>query len=255
MKSLACAALALLLVSALTLSAVAGDEEKEPSPEKTAVEVKAAKKEKPVEASMVMIETNHGNIKIELFTDKAPISVANFLAYVNDGFYNKTCFHRVVKDFVLQAGGFSAKLERKATKAPIKNEATNGLSNKRGTLSVARQTGKDTGTSHFFINLKDNNYLDHKGMDDRSYGYAVFAKVADDASMKVVDKIAKVPVATKSGMQNVPVDAVMISKAYVVGAAEEAEKKAQTEAKEATKEIKKEAKKVQPDTKEETKDD
>jgi cyclophilin family peptidyl-prolyl cis-trans isomerase len=191
-------------------------------------EVKTEKKE--VENPMVMIETNHGNIMLELFQKEAPISVDNFLSYVEDGFYDGTIFHRVVSGFVLQAGGMNDELKQKQQKAPIKNEATNGLKNLRGTLSMARTSDINSGTSHFFINLKDNSFLDHTGMNPQQYGYAVFGKVADEASMKVVDKIAEVPVTDKGQFKNVPAKPVVIEKAVVVGGEKEAEAKEMKEA-------------------------
>jgi cyclophilin family peptidyl-prolyl cis-trans isomerase len=164
---------------------------------------------------IVVLETNYGNIKIELFRDKAPISAENFLAYVTDGFYDGTIFHRVVKGFVIQAGGWMENLKPKQAKAPIKNEATNGLSNLRGTLSVARTSDINSGTTHFFINLVDNKRLDHTGETAAQYGYAVFGKVIE--GMDVVDKIAQVEVTAKGGSRDVPVKPVVITKARIVG--------------------------------------
>jgi cyclophilin family peptidyl-prolyl cis-trans isomerase len=196
---------------------------------------------------MVVLETNHGNINLELFAEDAPLSVKNFLMYVNDGFYDGTTFHRVVKGFVLQAGGINEDMDQKKQKAPIENEADNGLKNLRGTLSMARTSDVNSGTSHFFINLVDNKPLDHRGMAPAEYGYAVFGKVADDASMKVVDEIAKVKVTTKGMFQNVPSKPVVIEKAYVVGE-KKMEKKAEKEsAKEVKKEVKKEQKQMKED--------
>lgn len=170
---------------------------------------------KPGGNPMVILETNYGNVKVELFKDKAPISVENFLSYVRDGFYDGTIFHRVVPNFVIQAGGFTQDMKEKPAKAPIKNEATNGLGNLRGTLSVARTNEINSGTTHFFINLKDNKQLDHTGDAAAQYGYAVFGKVAE--GMDVVDKIAAVQVANKGMYQNVPVKPVTITKAKIVG--------------------------------------
>jgi peptidyl-prolyl cis-trans isomerase B (cyclophilin B) len=179
--------------------------------------------------------------------------VDNFLTYVRDGFYDETIFHRVVKGFVLQAGGMAemdGKMKQKQQRDAVKNEATNGLSNKRGTLSMARTSAINSGTSHFFINLVDNTRLDHHGMAAAQYGYAVFGKVAE--GMDVVDKIAQVAVTTKGQFQNVPAKPVMIEKAYVVGDVKEAAKEIKKEAKkteqtEEAKEIKKEAKKMKED--------
>jgi cyclophilin family peptidyl-prolyl cis-trans isomerase len=165
---------------------------------------------------MVVFETNYGNIKIELFKDKAPISTENFLSYVRDGFYDATIFHRVAKGFVIQAGGFTQDMKEKPAKAAIKNEAANGLSNLRGTLSVARTNDINSGTTHFFVNLVDNKRLDHTGESAAQYGYAVFGKVAE--GMDVVDKIAAVEVGNKGMHQNVPVKPAIITKARILGA-------------------------------------
>jgi cyclophilin family peptidyl-prolyl cis-trans isomerase len=165
---------------------------------------------------VVVLETNYGAIRIELFKDKAPVSAENFLSYVKSGFYDGTIFHRVVKGFVIQAGGWKDDLTPKPPKAPIKNEATNGLSNLRGTLSVARTGEINSGTTHFFINLVDNKRLDHTGEAPAQYGYAVFGKVV--SGMDVVDKIALVEVTSKGGNQNVPVKPVVITKATIAGA-------------------------------------
>ena len=212
-------------------------------------EVKAPEKE--VKNPMVLVETSHGNIMLELFQKEAPISVDNFLSYVREGFYDGTIFHRVVRGFVLQAGGMNEELKQKQQKPGIKNEATNGLKNLRGTLSMARTSDINSGSSHFFINLKDNNFLDHTGMSPQQFGYAVFGKVADDASMKIVDKIAEVEVKNEGNFQNVPAKPVVIKKAAVVG---EEKAKVKVEAKEeekgeapakAEKELKKEEKKME----------
>jgi peptidyl-prolyl cis-trans isomerase A (cyclophilin A) len=153
----------------------------------------------------VIMETSEGNLEIELFADKAPISVSNFLAYVDSGFFTNTVFHRVIPRFMIQGGGFDESLRQKATKAAIKNEATNGLKNERGTLAMARTSVVDSATSQFFINLAANDFLNHGG---RDFGYAVFGKVT--AGMDVVDKIAAVPTGTKNGMGDVPMKSVMI---------------------------------------------
>lgn len=140
---------------------------------------------------VVLIKTSKGDIKVELDKEKAPISVENFLSYVNDGYYNETIFHRVIKDFMIQGGGFTTDNKQKPTKDPIKNEAKNGLLNARGTIAMARTSAVDSATSQFFINQKDNKFLDH-GV--RDYGYAVFGKVVE--GMDVVDKIAAIPTET-----------------------------------------------------------
>ncbi|MEI7879487.1 MAG: peptidylprolyl isomerase [bacterium] len=153
----------------------------------------------------VVMATSEGNIEIELFGDKAPISVSNFLAYVDAGFYDNTVFHRVIPNFMIQGGGFEASMSQKTTKAPIKNEAKNGLKNDRGTLAMARTAVVDSATSQFFINVANNDFLNNGA---RDFGYAVFAKVT--AGMDVVDKIAAVKTTTKNGMGDVPATAVMI---------------------------------------------
>ena len=150
---------------------------------------------------MVLISTSSGDIKLELYEKKAPITVANFLSYASDGFYDGTIFHRVINNFMIQGGGFTADMSQKPTKPPIKNEADNGLKNERGTIAMARTAVVDSATSQFFINHKDNAFLDNGA---RDFGYAVFGKVVD--GMEVVDKIAAVR--TKAG--DVPVETVTI---------------------------------------------
>ncbi len=154
---------------------------------------------------MITIETSHGDIVIELLQDAAPISCENFRQYVTDGFFEETVFHRVIPNFMIQGGGLTADLSRKETRAPIKNEAANGEKNLRGTLAMARTGDVDSATSQFFINLRDNAFLDHS---DRDYGYAVFAKVTD--GMDIVDKIAKVATGNSGGHQDVPTETVTI---------------------------------------------
>jgi len=136
---------------------------------------------------IVLMQTSVGDIKIELYPDKAPITVKNFLDYARIGFYNGTLFHRVVRGFVIQGGGVTVDLKEKTTRASIKNEATNGLSNLRGTISMAREEEPNTASAQFFINLVDNKRLDHAGNTGRSFGYAVFGRVTE--GMDVVDKI------------------------------------------------------------------
>lgn len=153
----------------------------------------------------VVMATSEGTIEIELFSDKAPVSVSNFLAYVDAGFYDNTVFHRVIPNFMIQGGGFDATMSQKPTKAPIANEAKNGLKNDRGTLAMARTAVVDSATSQFFINVANNDFLNNGA---RDFGYAVFAKVA--VGMDVVDKIAAVKTTHKGGMGDVPASAVMI---------------------------------------------
>lgn len=147
-------------------------------------------------------------MEVELAADKAPISTQNFLKYVDSGFYNGTQFHRVIPGFMVQGGGFDADMRQKDTEAPIKNEADNGLHNVRGTLAMARTQARDSATSQFFINHKDNAFLDHGS---RDFGYAVFGKVT--RGMDVVDKIAQVPTGNRGMHQNVPREPVLIIEA------------------------------------------
>jgi peptidyl-prolyl cis-trans isomerase B (cyclophilin B) len=158
-------------------------------------------------ATTVLIETSQGTIKAELDGDKAPLTVANFLAYVDDRFYDDTVFHRVIPDFMIQGGGFAPGLRQKTTKAAIKNESGNGLQNKRGTLAMARTNVPDSATAQFFINLKDNSFLDKVNAQDR-VGYCVFGKVTE--GLDVVDKIAAVPTGRRGMHENVPTQDVTI---------------------------------------------
>jgi len=164
----------------------------------------------------VLIRTSEGDITLELYPDKAPASVENFLAYVNEGFYEGVIFHRVIKNFMIQCGGFDKDFNRKETHPPIVNEAANGLKNKRGTISYARTGVINSATSQFFINHKDNPFLDHTGDSPQEYGYAVFGKVID--GMDIVDKIAGTKTHTYRGLQDVPVKKVVIKKAEVITA-------------------------------------
>lgn len=159
----------------------------------------------------VLLETTSGDILLELYPDKAPETVANFLQYVDDGFYDNTIFHRVIPDFMIQGGGVTAKLSEKDTRAPIKNEADNGLKNERGTIAMARTMEPHSASAQFFINHKDNDFLNHKAPTVDGWGYAVFGKVID--GMDVVDKIAKVKTRSQGGYDDVPADMVLITKA------------------------------------------
>ena len=152
---------------------------------------------------MIRFETSLGDFTIELFEKEAPESVANFNRYIDDGFFDGTIFHRIVPGFVIQGGGFTEDMTQKKTKPPVKNEADNGLKNKRGTLSMARTNDINSATSQFFVNLKDNDFLDHSR---GNFGYAVFAKVTE--GMDVIDKIAAVETGRKRGFDDVPVEAV-----------------------------------------------
>lgn len=157
---------------------------------------------------MIVLSTSLGDIHVELYADKAPISVKNFLAYVEAGFYDGTIFHRVIPDFMVQCGGFTADMMQKKTNAPIKNEADNGLSNEPYTLAMARTSDVDSATSQFFINLADNVFLDHG---KRDFGYAVFGKVVKGT--EVVDKIGEVKTGSAGGHRDVPVTPVVINSA------------------------------------------
>jgi cyclophilin family peptidyl-prolyl cis-trans isomerase len=156
----------------------------------------------------VVVDTSLGSFTIELFQDKAPVSVENFLQYVREGFYAGTIFHRVVAGYVVQGGGYTPDLSEKPTRPPIQNEATNGLSNQRGTVAMARTRTVRSGTSQFFVNVVDNRRLDHTGYAPDEFGYAVFGRVVE--GMDVVDRISKVPTTIKDGMESVPIDPVII---------------------------------------------
>jgi len=157
---------------------------------------------------VVVIETNMGTIEAELFEDKAPISVKNFLSYTTDKFYDGTIFHRVINNFMIQGGGMDEKMREKKTKKPIKNEAGNGLKNEIGTLAMARTNVINSATSQFFINVVNNIPLDHRDNTDAGYGYAVFGKVI--SGMHVVDRIKMVKTGSMNGHQDVPMDTVLI---------------------------------------------
>jgi len=159
------------------------------------------------------IETSLGTIELSLDAAKAPLSVSNFVAYAKSGHYDGTVFHRVIDGFMIQGGGFTADMNQKPTRAPIRNEAPNGLKNARGTIAMARTMVVDSATSQFFINLKDNAFLDYKAPNPRQYGYAVFGQVTK--GMDVVDKIAKVQTGRRSFYENVPVEPVSIRKVVV----------------------------------------
>jgi len=159
---------------------------------------------------MITIKTNHGDIGIELFDEKAPISCENFRQYIKDGHFDGTVFHRVIPNFMIQGGGMDENMDAKPTRDPIKNEADNGELNVRGTLAMARTGVVDSATSQFFINLSDNDFLNHGG---RDFGYAVFAKVVD--GMDIVDAIGAVATGSRGGHQDVPMDAVVITEVTI----------------------------------------
>jgi len=163
---------------------------------------------------MVELKTNQGEIVVELFADKAPKSAENFVQYVKDGHYNGTIFHRVIDGFMVQGGGFDADMKQKSTRAPIENEAKNGLRNEPGTLAMARTANPHSASAQFFINLVPNTFLDYPSPD--GWGYAVFGKVVK--GMDVVDRIAKVPTANRGFHQNVPVEPVIVESARLLDA-------------------------------------
>ncbi len=163
---------------------------------------------------VVKLETSKGDIVIELDEAKAPKTVANFLAYVKDGFYDGTIFHRVIDGFMVQGGGLTPDMGTKATKSPIENEADNGLKNEKYTLAMARTMDPHSATAQFFINVADNDFLNHSGKNPQGWGYAVFGKVTQ--GQDVVDAIKGVSTTTKGMHQDVPVEPVMINKAVVV---------------------------------------
>jgi len=169
---------------------------------------------------MVLVKTSMGSFKIELYPEKAPVTVKNFLDYVDKKFYDGTTFHRVIPGFVIQGGGFDKDMMKKATLPPIKNEATNGLKNLKATLSMARTSDINSATSQFFVNLKDNAALDHVG--DAQYGYAVFGKVVQ--GFEVIEKIAAVKTTTKGAYSDVPEKPVIINSMMKVGPEQALEK-------------------------------
>jgi len=201
MKRMRVVAMCGLAAAALAGTGLAADEQKE----------KPVTRLPPMPPAMnptVEIQTTMGTIKAELWSGKAPKTVANFLAYAKDGFYDGTIFHRVIEGFMIQGGGFTPDMQQKDTRDPVRNEARSDVPNERGTLAMARTPVVDSATSQFFINLKDNDFLNHKNRTPRGFGYCVFGKVVE--GMDVVDKIAKVKTGRKSGHQDVPVETVRI---------------------------------------------
>ena len=164
---------------------------------------------------MVNLHTTLGIIGIELYHGKAPATTANFLQYARDGFYEGTLFHRVIPNFMIQGGGLEPGMTQKLTREPIRNEADNGLQNQVGTIAMARTSDPHSATAQFFINVKDNDFLDHRSPTSQGWGYCVFGRVV--AGMDVVNTIAKVPTTAKRGHQDVPVDDVMITKVEIIG--------------------------------------
>ena len=198
----------LMVMAASALAAT--DEQIEPVTTGTADTPPTPETTEPQKASttMIVLKTTKGDITIELFEKEAPITTANFLAYVDSGFYKGTIFHRVMNGFMIQGGGFTKDMNQKPTLAPIKNEAANGLKNARGTLAMARTSDPNSATAQFFINVVNNDFLDFRSPDPRGIGYCVFAKVV--SGMDVVDAIKGVATGDRGMHQNVPVEAVEI---------------------------------------------
>ena len=163
---------------------------------------------------MVIIRTTFGDIKIELDAEKAPVTVANFLEYARAGFYNGTIFHRVINNFMIQGGGFDTNMQQKAVGKPIDNEADNGLKNDFGTIAMARTMEPHSATAQFFINVKDNDFLNHSGKNMQGWGYTVFGKMVEGE--EVVEKIRNVPTGSSGGHQDVPNDPVIIESVEIV---------------------------------------
>src|SRR5690242_12472185 len=166
---------------------------------------------------MLLFNTSKGDFTVELFDEDAPISAENFLAYADSGFFDGTIFHRVIPGFVIQGGGFTADMKQKDTRDPIQNEAKNGRKNLRGTLSMARTNDINSATSQFFVNVVDNDFLDHKGASN--YGYAVFGRI--DSGMEVVDAIVAVKTGSRGGHQDVPVEPIIIESVRRIEAKQE----------------------------------
>ena len=161
----------------------------------------------------VILHTNYGDITLELNAEKAPKTVANFLSYVESGFFDGTIFHRVIDNFMIQGGGFNADMSQKATEEPIENEANNGLTNDTGTIAMARTMDPHSATAQFFINVADNGFLNHKSKDTHGWGYAVFGQVTD--GLDVVEKIKKVATGNTGGHQDVPKETVVIERTSI----------------------------------------
>ncbi len=162
---------------------------------------------------IVVLETSKGDIEIQLNGERAPITVQNFIGYVNDGFYDGLIFHRVIDGFMIQGGGFDPQMNQKPTKSPIKNEAGNGLKNEQYSIAMARTGVVDSATAQFFINVADNDFLDHRDDSQQGFGYSVFGQVIK--GQEVVGQIKSVPTATGGMYENIPLDPVIITKAYV----------------------------------------
>ena len=166
-------------------------------------------------AAHILMTTTVGPMTLELDADNAPKTVENFLSYVSSGFYDDTIFHRVINNFMVQGGGFTADMEQKATQAPIENEANNGLKNAQGTIAMARTQDPHSATAQFFINVQDNDFLNHTGENMQGWGYAVFGKVTEGEG--VLDKIRCVQTGSQAGHQDVPVEPIIIESVTVIG--------------------------------------
>ena len=165
-------------------------------------------------AAHILMTTTLGSMTLELDADNAPETVENFLSYVSKSFYDGTIFHRVINNFMVQGGGFTADMEQKATQAPIENEANNGLKNARGTIAMARTQDPHSATAQFFINVQDNDFLNHTGENMQGWGYAVFGKVTDGED--VLDKIRFIQTGSRAGHQDVPVEPIIIESVTVI---------------------------------------
>ena len=170
--------------------------------------------EVPMPAAHILMTTTLGSMTLELDADDAPKTVENFLSYVSNGFYDGTIFHRVINNFMVQGGGFTADMEQKATQAPIENEANNGLKNTSGTIAMARTQDPHSATAQFFINVQDNDFLNHTGENMQGWGYVVFGKVTDGED--VLDKIRCVQTGSQAGHQDVPVEPIIIESVTVI---------------------------------------
>ena len=166
-------------------------------------------------AAHILMTTTLGSMTLELDADNAPTTVENFLSYVSNSFYDGTIFHRVIDNFMIQGGGFTADLEQKAMQAPIENEANNGLQNTRGTIAMARTQDPHSATAQFFINVQDNDFLNHTGESMQGWGYAVFGKVTEGED--VLDKIRCVETGSQAGHQDVPVEPIIIDSVTIIG--------------------------------------
>jgi cyclophilin family peptidyl-prolyl cis-trans isomerase len=214
----ACLAVSVVIAMALTTGCKSRDNEtvvtEQKAEEEKVEEAKVSKETKVTDSNlkMVKLETSLGDIVIELDEAAAPVTVKNFLGYVEGGFFDGTIFHRVINGFMIQGGGFTADMRQKQTHSPIVNEAKNGLKNDRGTIAMARTNDPDSATSQFFINHKDNDFLNY--VEGRNPGYAVFGRTVE--GMDVVDKIAAVKTTVSGGMRDVPAETVLIKSAKVV---------------------------------------